>query len=339
MINHLKPIYFILILFLLPLSCKQLVKDNNEVIAEVNGEKIYSSDLEVTIQQEIFDELNRIFTMKNIALDQIVDNKLIQIEANKRGMSYDQFMRYYFDLKINSLTIDSLSKKYRLLEPIPQIREQELGYISTESYEGKISNKYILESCVKKSLIDSLRKCSIINKYIFPPKSPDIGIDNILVYYRGNLNSKVSMLIVSDFECDKCIQYQKIYQNLYLKYKDRVKFGHINFSAIPTLSAIACDAANTQGKFWQFHDSLYARKGFIDSLTVFTIASNLKLDINEFKKSIESDKTANKINKTIQVLVSKGLFATPTVIINNRLIYNSFSSKELEYLLDKELGS
>lgn len=330
---------FLSFLFLFS-SCSQKVKDNsNEIIADVNGEKIYSYDLETTIQQEIFDELNRIYTMKSIALDQMIDIQLIKSEANKRGKSYDEFMDSYFKEKINPLTIDSLSRIYRLNEPIPKIRENELTYNSNESYEGKISNKYVLESCVKKNLIDSLRKKSIINKYLYPPKSPNINIDNELVYYRGNLNSKVTMIIVSDFECDKCIQFHNIYQNIYLKYKEKVRFGYINFSAIPTLSAIACNAANNQGKFWEFHDSLYAHKGFIDSLTVYNIAKKLNLDINDFKRNIESEKNANKINATIQKLVSLGLFATPTVIINNRLIYNSFSSQEFEYLLEKELGS
>lgn len=58
---------------------------------------------------------------------------------------------------------------------------------------------------------------------------------------------------------------------------------------MPTLAEIASDAANKQNKFWEFQDSLYAYRGYIDSTAIFKIAHNMSMDINKFQKDIASN--------------------------------------------------
>ena len=128
-----------------------------------------------------------------------------------------------------------------------------------------------------------------------------------------------------------------LYDSIYHIYKDKVRFGYIHYSAIPTLGEIASDAAHEQGHFWEFHDSLYTYKGYIDSSAVYNIAKKI-LNMETFRKDIESIERKNKIEKTINQLTLAGVYATPTVIINGRLIINSDSPKEICHLIDDELN-
>ena len=116
-----------------------------------------------------------------------------------------------------------------------------------------------------------------------------------------------------------------------------MKFGSLNFSSVPTFASLAADAAFKQGKYWEFSDSLYVNNSTIDSLSVYRIARNLNLDIIRFDQDLHSKITLDKLNNIINDLVNKGLFATPTIVINGRLIFDSNSIKEITYLLDKEL--
>lgn len=45
----------------------------------------------------------------------------------------------------------------------------------------------------------------------------------------------------------------------------------------------------------------------------------------------------DRVNHTINKLMERGLFATPTIIINDRLIYITNSYEELTRLLKQEL--
>jgi len=47
---------------------------------------------------------------------------------------------------------------------------------------------------------------------------------------------------------------------------------------------------------------------------------------------------ADKINETINKLVEMGIYATPTIIVNGRLIYNSNSYNEISHLIELELN-
>ena len=188
------------------------------------------------------------------------------------------------------------------------------------------------------NLLDSLKQNKRIVQYIYPPKSPSIDLSNLHTYYRGNLQSKVSIIIISDFDCESCINAHNLYETIYQKYKEKVKFGYIHYSATPTFAQIASEAANRQNKFWEFHDSLYTHKGYIDSITVYNIAHSTSMDINKFKKDIEDDAGKKLIEKSINQLVLLGVYATPTIIVNGRLIVNSNSKREICHLIDEELS-
>lgn len=106
----------------------------------------------------------------------------------------------------------------------------------------------------------------------------------------------------------------------------------------PTFAEIASDAANKQNRFWEFQDSLYAYRGYIDSTAVFKIAHNMSMDINKFQNDIANDDGKKAIENTINQLVLLGVYATPTLIINGRLIVDSNSKEEICHLIDEELS-
>ena len=310
---------------------------SNDIIAEVNDEPIKSYELEQAVSQQVFDELTRIYKIKSVALDYLIDKKIIEQEAKKKNVSISDYLDNYYEFMISKSNIDSLSSSLGL-NNLSVIKGTTMVDLDKNSCEGGIELKTRLESIFKSQLLDSLKNESIaINRYIYPPRSPKLDLSNLPVYYRGNPHSKVSMVIISDYDCYRCIQSHDKFNEIYDKYKDKVKFGSLNFSSVPTFASLAADAAFKQGKYWEFSDSLYVNNSTIDSLSVYRIARNLNLDIIRFDQDLHSKITLDKLNNIINDLVNKGLFATPTIVINGRLIFDSNSIKEITYLLDKEL--
>lgn len=62
-------------------SSKHTEKD---IIAELDGEVIYANEINTIIKQELYDELCRIHEIKKKALEQLINVKLLQKEANKK---------------------------------------------------------------------------------------------------------------------------------------------------------------------------------------------------------------------------------------------------------------
>lgn len=318
-------------------SKKNSIHTEKDIIAEFDGEVIYANEINAIIKQELYDELCRIHEVKRKALEQLINVKLLQKEANKKQMTYQEFVDDYTDAKIQQLGIDSLLKKYNI-KSITEFREKSIYSVSVDSPTGKVTRNFHLKGAIVDDLLDSLKRNKKIVQYLYPPKSPSINLNNLHTYYRGNLQSNVSVTIISDFDCESCIKAHPLYNSIYEDYKEKVKFGYIHYSTTPTFAEIASDAANNQNRFWEFQDSLYAYKGYIDSTAVFKIAHNMSMDINKLQKDIADGDGKKLIENTINQLVLLGVYATPTIIINGRLIVNSDSKEEICHLIDDELS-
>ncbi|WP_296123182.1 thioredoxin domain-containing protein [uncultured Bacteroides sp.] len=294
----------ILLILLSACSCR-----NDEVIAEVNGRKIYNSELSQVTKQEIFDFLNRTYEIKMRSLDDLVKRKLIEYEASKQNLSVDDFLNIYVCRAMQDSAMAGVADM-----PAKKLR-------------GRLIQR----------LVDSLFYEAQITRYIYPPKMPSCVITDLNIRYRGNLDAKTYLIVASDFDCQRCGEFEKTLKRIYNEYKSKVKFGFVNFADEPTFASLACEAADKYGKFWEFHDALFSYAAPLDSVYVYGLAKNMGMDVAAYKQDILSAETYNSVNRTINKLMERGLFATPTIIINNRLVYITNSYEELTRLLNQEL--
>lgn len=309
---------------------------HKEIVAEFDGNQITLNELSQLTKQEIFDLLNMAYDIKIKALDDLIKYRLLEREARNKSLSLTKYLDWYVDTQIVNHK-DSLMRLYGIAGTQTTFAKDTLYTSSTQDMEGKLSLNTKLRSLLIQNLADSLYSKTEIKRYIYPPKQPQCVITDMNIHYRGNLASQVSFIVASDFNCERCIRFEETLNKIYTKYKKQVKFGFINFADSPTLAALACEAAAKQNKFWEFHDSIFMHKGLADSTFIFNIAKNEELDMKQFKQDLASPENYANIERTIDTLIKKGIFATPTIIINNRLVYITNSYEELSKLLDNEL--
>lgn len=78
-------------------------------------------------------------------------------------------------------------------------------------------------------------------------------------------------------------------------------------------------AAHAQGRFWDFHDALFASSKTLDDARVEEIRLSLDLDKDAFETQRKSPQVTGQIQKDIQWAREAGVRGTPTVFINGRL--------------------
>lgn len=86
------------------------------------------------------------------------------------------------------------------------------------------------------------------------------------------------------------------------------------------------------------HDSIYNTKDIPDSVALFGIAKNLRLNMNTFSNDYNNKFISDKISDNLLKLGAAGIYGTPTIMINNHLIFNSTSLKEIEEILKEEIS-
>jgi len=92
-------------------------------------------------------------------------------------------------------------------------------------------------------------------------------------------------------------------------------------------SAEAAEAAGAQGRFWEYHDALFARQGEWSSLDAagareffIALAGELGLDTDQFTAALDDGEFAGYVSGLEQEAMALGLPGTPSAIVNGQVV-------------------
>jgi len=109
--------------------------------------------------------------------------------------------------------------------------------------------------------------------------------------------------------------------NMTYKYYPVVDQGRIGES---NWAAQAAECANQQGKFWEYHDKLFAVSseggGTFTKPRLKQYAEGVVPDAATFSQCVDTDKTASIVQADIAEAQRLGVQGTPTFFVNNRLL-------------------
>lgn len=147
----------------------------------------------------------------------------------------------------------------------------------------------------------------------------------------GNAGASVTVVEFSDFQCPSCKLAEPLVQQLKTEYSDSVRFVYKHFpldSIHPNarLAAQASEAAAAEGKFWEYHDKLFAQQSEWSDIAAKNdllekfgqYAEELEIDKASFLERIESEDIIAKVNKESDLGQTIGVNSTPTFYVNGQ---------------------
>lgn len=142
--------------------------------------------------------------------------------------------------------------------------------------------------------------------------------------FLGEEKAPIVITVFSDFQCPHCAQLGELFQKLLEKNPTSIKIVY-KYNPLPNhqfagAAAIAAYAAHQQGKFWQYHDLIYAdfRDLTLEKFTKF--AEKLGLNMPQFQQQMNSQEAKDKVIKDLQEGRDAGVTGTPVVFLNGRLV-------------------
>ena len=148
---------------------------------------------------------------------------------------------------------------------------------------------------------------------------------------KGKVDAPVVMVVYSDFACPYCTQFA---QNVEPELTDLVDQGTLRIewrdlaqiSPTSPLAAQAGRAAAKQGRFWEFHDAVYAAADpqghpeyTEDSLVAFAQKAGVA-DIEQFRTDMNAAETVSAVTKDKNHAHSIGITGTPFMIVGETFI-------------------
>jgi protein-disulfide isomerase len=146
-------------------------------------------------------------------------------------------------------------------------------------------------------------------------------------HIRGNPDAPVTLEEYGDFQCPPCGSFAVFLGQLEKEYDSRLRVVFRNFPLKAhehaREAALAAEAAGLQGRFWEMHDVLYREQDAWskapNARELFeSYAGTIGLDLDKFKKDMDSEQTNARVEADRQRGDSLGIQTTPTMFINNQ---------------------
>jgi len=126
----------------------------------------------------------------------------------------------------------------------------------------------------------------------------------------------------------------------------KVRFEYKHFAFIgqeSTQAALAAECANEQGKFWEYHDLLFANQkgenqGAFRNSVLKKLAEEAGLDLGQFSSCLSSAKYRSVLVRDKQEGQQRGAQSTPTIFVNDQIFEGAYPFQQFQNAIEAELA-
>ena len=158
----------------------------------------------------------------------------------------------------------------------------------------------------------------------------------------GPKYARVTLIVFSEFQCPFCARVEPTLAQVKSKYGESVRVVWRNmplpFHNHAMFAARAAMAAEAQGRFWPYHDKLFANQQSLDEESLRRYAAELGLDMKRFEADYTSPKIREQIDADIKVARAHDANGTPTSFVNGRVLVGAQPLAAFSAAIDDELA-
>jgi len=274
-----------------------------------------------------------LYEARRAALDDIVANILIDQEAKTRGIDRTALIEQEITAKVPAVSDSDVATWYQANQArvqgatLDQVRQPIKSYLTQQRIQ-----------VVREDYLNTLKAKTPVHVSLEPPRQTIATANSPS---RGPATAPVEIVEFSDFQCPFCLRAHPTVDQVLKTYGDRVHFvyrhyplpGHPN--ARPAAEAAAC--AEEQGKFWPYHDKLFASQSKLSDADLKQDAADLGMDASKFNACVDGHKYAAKVEADMRAGQDAGVDGTPAFFINGRLISGAQPYDAFKKMIDEEL--
>jgi len=271
------------------------------------------------------------FEMRRQGLEQMIIERLVKAEAKKKNLTEEAYLK----AEVNDQTPAPAEEQLRA--QFEQIKSQLPPGVTYDNFRERMTQKTRQDKA--RALFESLKKEAHVQiKMTEPKKSVEAKGPA-----RGPNDAKVTIVEFSDFQCPFCGRAHDTVEEVMRAYAGKVRlvFRHfpLEFHPYAAKAAEAAACANEQGKFWEYHDVLFANQQKLEVPQLKEHAGSVGLDQGKFTECLDSGRQAAVV-KADQTAGSKvGVNGTPAFFINGVMLSGAQPMDEFRRVIDQELAN
>jgi len=175
-----------------------------------------------------------------------------------------------------------------------------------------------------------------------PPERPRIRVDVEGAPWRGAAQAPVTLVHFAHFSSRLCAESAQKIRLIMKEFPGRIKWVHRNFLDIQDPDALLAaemgEAALRQGRFWEYHDAIFARMGITPAKAIRQAAREADIDEAQFDGVQKRGTLLLRVKDDIGYGVRIGVQAAPVIFVNGIYFSGTFPGEGLRALVQKEMN-
>ncbi|HLO01074.1 MAG TPA: thioredoxin domain-containing protein [Pyrinomonadaceae bacterium] len=306
------------------------------VVATVGGRPVTAAAIDERLKPINYKLRLNTYELAVQALDVTINDLLLLAEANRRNVPPEDIVRKEITEKVHTPNEAEIARFYsenkaRIPSELSEVSSQIASYLQEQDRQR-----------LEKELSTRLRAGANIRVLISEPPLPiqSISVDDDP--FRGDVNAPVTIVEFTDFQCPSCAAMLPILEEVLKSYGSKVRLVVRDFPltmhANARKAAEAANAANAQGKFFEYTALLFKRQNALDVPSLKKYASELGLDRARFDAALDGGKYAAEVKHDMEDGEIYGVDSTPAIFVNG-IALREMSSDALRALIDRGLAA
>jgi len=284
------------------------------IVATIGGQPLTAAPLIERLKPIIYKMRIEAYEVTKQRVDRLVDDMLLLEEARRRQVGPEEIVRAEISDKVRPPTEAEVAQFYnenksRISGDLNSVRNQIATYLQNESRQR-----------FEKDLSAKLRKGADIRWLISEPPQvvQNISVDDDPA--RGEATAPVTIVEFTDFQCPACAAMHPVLEEVLKSYGNRVRFVvrdfPLNQHEWARKAAEAANAANAQGKFFEYIAVLFKNQKALDVPNLKKYATQVGLDRARFDAALDRGVYAAEVQKDVEDGEIYGVGSTPTIFVN-----------------------
>jgi protein-disulfide isomerase len=309
-----------------------------DAAATIGNEVISMSELEKGSATELASLEEQRYRVLDRRLGAMIAEKLLTLEAKKRGVSLEALMQAEVTAKVPAVTgedVNAFISQNR--ERLPKGDEADLK-VKVADYLHRLQLNQRTEA-----FVNSLRGQTPVQVFLKPPDPVRVNVDSKGGFARGPDDAAVTIVEFTDFQCPFCKSVVPTLKDLVTKYGDKVRWVFRDYPIVglhPDAPLVheAARCAGEQGKFWLYHDLAFERAPAATPANLKAYAAEVGAEANAFSQCLDSHKHRAAVAADVETGSKLGVTGTPTFFINGQLLVGNQPPAEFQRIVERELG-
>ena len=303
---------------------KSVATQSELIAATFDKQTLTLRDIDAELGESLYEA--RKHTATRMAFEAILNEK-----AEKQGLTSEELMKKEMDARVQPPT------EAEMMAVFESSRGQLPPEVTFERVRGDIEN--FLRSQTAQRVMPEIQEAWLKEanfQFVLPYEHKRVAIEAIGPS-KGPDNAPVTIVEFSDFGCSFCRRGAETMSEILKAYPDKVKVHFRHFAMMASKASEAAMCAHEQGKFWEYHEVLFANQGRFEPENLKEHAKALGLDEEAFSKCLDSEKHVETVKRDVEAGRKAGVRGTPAFFINGILLSGAQPLEKFKELIDSEL--